>query len=223
MLNPDLLRNAAILIEEQFSCGRYNGLDFSLRPFAIKLGQGNIVISAPHSVNHIRNNRVKHADMHTGSIAQIVQMATNCFSIFSTRISEEDPNYVIGGRYKEALRDLCARYPIDLVIDIHGASPDRDFDIDLGTLNGESVDGESLEIIRKIFHKNGIKNVTTDSVFKASHPGTITYFAKNTLKIRAVQMEINRSFRDPRSNIAGYAAIIQSLIEIVGTFKKGHA
>jgi len=36
-------------------------------------------------------------------------------------------------------------------------------------------------------------------------------------------MEINRSFRDPRSNIAGYAAIIQSLIEIVGTFKKGHA
>ena len=221
MFNTDHLLEATNLIEKQFSYNHYHGFDFQSLPFDIKLGATNILISAPHAVNHIRNNKVKNADVYTGSIASIVQSYTNSFLIYSNRISEEDPNYIVGGQYKSALKEICNMYQIDYILDLHGASRERDFDVDLGTMTGESMDKNSVNRVIEIFRENGVKDVKNNAVFTASHPGTITHFAKNTLQIQAIQIEINRSYRDPIHHFEAYTRLIKSLIEIINDLKKG--
>ncbi|WP_428907992.1 hypothetical protein [Niallia sp. Krafla_26] len=220
MLDKVRLLDATNMFEKQFSYNHYNGFDFHLLPFDIKLGTNPILISAPHAVNHIRNNRVKNADLYTGAIASIVQSYTNSFLIYSNRICDEDPNYTIGGQYKSALKNLCNNNQIDYIVDLHGASRERNFDIDLGTMNGESIDENSINKIINIFRENGVKDVKNNAAFTASHPGTITSFSKNTLHIKAVQIEINRFYRDP-NHFEAYASLIKSLIEIIEHLKKG--
>ncbi|MFD2442597.1 hypothetical protein ACFSO7_01105 [Bacillus sp. CGMCC 1.16607] len=220
MTNEENLLGITQILEKQFSYNNYNGFDNSVLPYSLKLGKHNILISAPHAVNHIRENRVKKADIYTGTIASIVQLHTNAFCIYSNRISEEDPNYITGGQYKEAIKGICNQFGIDLILDIHGADLNREFDIDLGTIYGKSISNGKVDSIKNIFNNNGINNVKVNEVFSASHPGTITYFSKNSLNVSAIQIEINRFFRDPNSNLGAYTSLINSLIDIVNHFKK---
>ena len=57
-------------IEKEFSANMYDGAINSSSCFEIKQGLGNVMLSAPHSVNHLRNGKVKYADMHTGTIVK---------------------------------------------------------------------------------------------------------------------------------------------------------
>lgn len=214
------IRELADIFENQFSYEHYNGIALSSMPFTIKQGTKNVLISAPHSVNQIRENTVKAADLYTGSIASIVQLYTNCFCIYSNRMMEEDPNYVMGGLYKSALRELCIHYPIKLVIDLHGASLNHDFDVDIGTLYGVSIDEEKIDVMTNIFSCHGIQNVRRNDTFSASHEGTVTSFMAKELYIDAVQMEINRCYRNPQQNIHAFTMLIQSLIEMIDLFGK---
>jgi hypothetical protein len=60
-------------------------------------------------------------------------------SYYSNSFSKEDPNYILGGEYKAALGTIVKEHQIKFVIDLHGASKDREFDMDLGTLHGTSI------------------------------------------------------------------------------------
>lgn len=209
------------IIEKQFSYNSYNGYPDSILPYSIKLGSGNVLLSAPHAVNHMRENSVKVADLYTGAIALLVQMRTNAHCIYSNRIADEDPNYTIGGQYKETLKELCRHHEIDLILDLHGAHRSREFAIDLGTIYGQSISDQKVLTIKELFQQNGIKDVRVNDTFAASHPGTITHFASKVLKIDAVQLEINRFFRNPKSNVAAFSSLLDSLTAIVHYFKKG--
>lgn len=133
------LKSMSEVIEGQFSYNKYNGFEHSLLPFDLKLGTKPVLISAPHSVNHMRNNKLKKADLYNETIASIAQLYTNCFCIYSNRISDEDPNYTIGGKYKDAVKEICVKNNIRLVINLHGASISREFDIDLGTYDARKI------------------------------------------------------------------------------------
>ncbi|WP_239431148.1 hypothetical protein [Sporosarcina sp. ACRSL] len=209
----------AEIIEGQFSYNEYNGFEHSLVPYDVKLGTKPVLISAPHSVNHMRNNNVKKADLYTGAIASLVQLTTNCLCITSNRISEEDPNYTIDGRYKDAIKEICDQNDIRLVIDLHGAAISREFDIDLGTMHGTSIDETSVTFMKNRFNENKIKDIRLDDTFPASHPGTITHFTSQSLNIDAIQMEVNYRYRNP-NNTTEFSALLQSLIDIVEHFGK---
>lgn len=154
-------------------------------------------MSAPHAVNHNREDTVKPADMYTGALALLLQKLTNCHCIFSNSFSDEDPNYVLGGEYKAMLGAIVKDNKIPFVIDLHGASKEREFDIDLGTLHGASIQEAHLHEIIQIFHNNGILNVLHNHTFAASHPGTITSYAAKELLVQSIQIEINRNYRNP--------------------------
>lgn len=205
----------AQIYEKPFAYCQYNGLIFSKSPFEIKIGKVPILISAPHAVNHMRENRVKNADVYTGSLALFLHNLTNCFSIYSIKICEEDPNYIIGGAYKAALKEIVETYGIQYVIDLHGAKEERNFDIDLGTIHGLTMDESRIEQIKMIFQSYGLIHVGVNDTFPASHKGTITSFCYEELKVPSVQMEINRKFRNPEQNIDSYHQLICALTDII--------
>lgn len=140
---------------------------------------------------------MKPADMYTGALALLLQELTQCHCIYSHSFSKEDPNYILGGDYKATLGRFVKEHNIKVVIDLHGASKLREFDIDLGTLYGTSIHQDSLNQIVQIFNNNGIAKVLQDHTFSASHPGTITSYSNKELFVQSVQVEINRTYRNP--------------------------
>lgn len=185
--------------ELQFSNHSYFG-DIGADPsYSIIEGALPVLVSAPHAINHYREHAVKPADMYTGSLALLLQKLTNCYCIYSNSFSQEDPNYILGGEYKAALQALVKEHQIKFVIDLHGASKDREFDIDLGTLHGASIQDKHLTNIIRIFNNNGITKVEHNHTFSASHPGTITSYSAKELLVQSVQIEINRNYRNPNA------------------------
>lgn len=182
-----------------FSQNYYNGDLTSESKVGGYLGSVPLLISAPHSVNQYRDNMIKGADMYTGALALLLQKLTGCYCIFSTASSEEDPNYVLGGNYKNLLENVVKYHDIQYVIDLHGASESRDFDIDLGTLKGESIDEGTVSDFLYIFEKNNMTNVKVDDTFPALNPTTITSYSHKELGVQSVQMEIHRSYRLPEN------------------------
>lgn len=200
--------------ERPFAMNHYQGNLDAEGYFDILHGQIPVLVSAPHSVNQIRDNEVKKADIYTGAIAAALHDLTSCYGIFSTKISEEDPNYVMGGSYKEAIAGLVRSHGIRFVIDLHGAAESRDFDIDLGTIHGESMNQAHVTAIEEIFKSNHIMNVKQNDSFPAEHPGTITNYVSQCLSVPSIQMEINRSYRDPDDEV-GLQRILDSLQQII--------
>ncbi|KXA91929.1 hypothetical protein AKJ63_00390 [candidate division MSBL1 archaeon SCGC-AAA259D18] len=59
--------------------------------------------------------------------------------IFSKYVSIKDSNYYDDCGYKKKLQEILETEAIELVLDIHGAKKEREFDIDSGTIYGESL------------------------------------------------------------------------------------
>ena len=220
-MDIDKQKEQTLLLEKKYAENRYNGSIEQSSPFTVLTGPVNILLSAPHSVNHFRQQRSKKADVYTGALAELLHESTGCISIMSSRFSMEDPNFITGGTYKKALSALCRDHSVSLIIDIHGASESHSFDIDLGTIHGRSIRKEDVSRIRSIFTSNGIEDVRENNTFSASHAGTITHYAMSELQIPAIQIEINRRFRKPEEDIGSFMRLLTSLEEIIHYYAKG--
>ena len=158
-------------------------------------GTGKVLLSAPHAVNHIREGSVKINDYCTGPIANTLHDITGAPLIY-LNYKSQDPNYYDDTEYKETLGKFLDEHPeIELVIDIHGAAESHDWDVDLGTMNGNSmIKFKDLESkITGFMNSNGINTVSSND-FTAAGQNTITKFSAGKNR-DAVQIEINRKFR----------------------------
>lgn len=201
-------------LEAMFSKNNYYGESFEGDFYQVLQGKSRVLISAPHSVNHTRENKIKLADMYTGSLARLLHYSTGCNCIFSTGTSFEDPNYTLGGKYKNALKNLVHDNNVKFVVDLHGAAIDREFDIDLGTIYGQTMDKEHIKKIKEIFNVNDILEVKENFNFSANHLGTITSYTHNQISIQSIQVEINRKFRS-LSESQNILKLFNSLVQIV--------
>lgn len=201
--------------ELMFSANGYNGSGGLTNRVRIKIGKAPVLLSVPHSTNHLRENKLKYADKYTGSIGLILQELTDCSIIYTTCYHSGDPNFDIQDLYKERLGNILETNTFRCVIDIHGASRSHPFTIDLGTRHGESIDRITILMITKVFSKNGIHGVTENNTFTAEGKGTITTFCSKLKRVPAIQMEINGDYRDPESHPNQCIALIQSLKEII--------
>lgn len=151
--------------------------------------KSKILISAPHTLPHLRKGKYKWADSGSGALALALQRATNTHLIYTTR-SGIDPNYYDNSLYKVALKKYLKSHPeIELVIDIHGASPKRQFDVDLGTMHHKSIRNPKVyQVIKSHFEKAKLR--VSENFFSASKAETVTKFVYN-LGLSAIQMENN--------------------------------
>src|SRR6056297_471235 len=186
--------------EKKFNKNNYDGELFRSSPYRFIKGEGNIIISASHSVNHYRQGTTKVADMLTGAFALYLHEVTSCHVFLRTYNDQKDPNFddvESDGGYKRALEGIIKEYDIDCLVDLHASAESRPFDIDIGTDYSRTLNGFDIipEIVKKISEKNEIDVVTHNKVF-AAPPNTVTNYISQANQIPCIQLEINRRFRD---------------------------
>lgn len=180
-------------------------------------GKIPIIISAPHCVEHTRNGQVRCAEGETGAIAQIIAKETQCYTIFKTYNNEDDSNYDLENNYyKTFLKKAIKNENIILLIDLHGADTNRDFDIDIGTDNLKNIENKKYivyELVNKL-HASKIENIKIDSVFKASSVHTICKYIHKETNIPCVQLEISGKYRYIE-NINGINKFLNGIISYI--------
>lgn len=179
-------------------------------------GSKPVLITAPHSVRHVRKKKIKPSDIFTGSIAYFLFELAGCHSLALAKSYNGDPNYDQVCTFKEKIKEICSKNDIKLVIDIHGASRERPFDVDLGTMNGKSLLGkkETKKLLMECFQEYGIEKVTCNKL-SADNQDTVTKYAAVELKIPSLQVEINRRLRAPNQNGEPYNRLLAAMVLFV--------
>lgn len=186
--------------EDKIRVNKYNGELRNGLPYEYIKGVGSVLVSAPHSVKHFREGKIKSADMVTGAFALYLQDATGCHVLYRVANDMKDPNYDTedeDGGYKRELVKIVNENDIKCVIDLHGAADSWEFDIDVGTCYSDTLNGHNhlYDFIRKVAYDCGIKKVTHNSVFVAPKQ-TVTNYVARTTGIPCMQLEVNNKFRD---------------------------
>jgi hypothetical protein len=181
-------------------------------PFIILEGRIPVLVSAPHSVRQVREGKIKRSDENTGSLAFLLNRETSCHTIAVKKLYGGDPNWDERCLYKERLRGLVEANGIRLVLDLHGAARESEFDIDLGTINGESLVGDkvAVNILKESFQAEGIGRIA-DNVFTAKAQHTVTRFCSEELGVPSIQLEINHRYRAPNRNGEDYSRLFRAL------------
>lgn len=187
-----------------------------INPFMYLSGRLPILISAPHSVRHVRQKEIKSSDEFTGSLVYLLHQVTGCHAIAVTKLYGGDPNWDDPCIYKDAIRSISREQEIKIIIDIHGAGRERNFDVDLGTMKGKSLLGRN-EIVPWVKEKFGLAGLSkiSSNFFSAADQYTITRFSAEELHIPSMQMEINRRYRSPQQNGSDYFTLFRGLAEII--------
>ncbi len=107
--------------------------------FKILENKSKIMISAPHSVKHIREWEILPQDLLTWWLALYLRKRLNIPVIYSTLYKVWDPNFDENknSEYKQALAEYIKENNIKFLIDLHGCWSFRDFSIELGTWGSE--------------------------------------------------------------------------------------
>jgi len=180
-------------------------------------GDKPIIVVSSHATAHKREGKLKAQEFYTGAISVILNSISGVHSLYTIYASEFDSNYCETTELKEYIGELVSRYNIKFVLDIHGTGSYRKFDIYPGIgkadefLNGNKSLITELE---KVLNENNIKLGGTD-VFPAYRQHTVSRFANSELGIAAMQIEINKKYRNPESNGYLFEKLINTLVEYV--------
>lgn len=180
--------------------------------YLFKNGNVPIMMTAVHTVYQEYKN--KSAEPYTGAIAQYVSNNVDSFYAIKCIDNGIDSNSEYLDEFKDYILNQIEKYNIKLIIDIHGAKKDHEFDVEIGTLNGLSSDITVVKELEKCLNNNGIYNIVLNDPFKG---GGITQTVFSNTNIDIIQIEINKNFRD-QNNLLKCEKICDSLIEFSKTF-----
>lgn len=191
------------------------------KPFKIISGIVPIIFSAPHCVEQLREGKIKRLEGETGAIVQILAKRTNCYAIYKTYNNNDDANYDIeGNTYKSELVDIIKKNNIKLLLDIHGAKNEHNFNIEICTDYGKNVENKDIiDSLKDCFKKNEIPKITENTVFKADSIRTISKYIHTETNIPCVQLEITGRYRYIE-NLEGIRKLINSLSDFVDDIKE---
>ncbi len=193
-----------------------------IKDFVFIRGTVPILITSAHATAHKRKGKLKAQELYTGAINVLLNSISGVHSLYTIYASEIDSNYCRTTELKEYIREVVSRYDIKFVLDIHGTGSYRKFDIYPGIgNNGEFINGNRFLIteLEKVLIKNSIKPGGTD-VFPAYRQHTVSRFVNSELEIPAMQLEINKKYRDPESDGYLFENLIGTLVEYLANVSK---
>ena len=168
---------------------KFNNLTFIARK-----GELPIILTAAHTMMQLKENgEYKNSEPYTKAIAMYVAEKTDCFYLIKNKDTGIDSNLMENDTLKNMLLDNIKDNDIKLVIDLHGAKKDRNFDIELGTLNNLSSDYSTIKELIDSFNENDIFNIEINNPFKG---GAITKKVFSETDCDVIQIEINANFRN---------------------------
>lgn len=204
----------ADMFEKRFNQNDYLG-DLNAKHSASYIpGNIPVIVSAPHTVKYIRksDSSIKVPDSYTGSLALILNKLTGCHVIFAVKGGDFGNS---NAAYKRCAHKLLNEIDVKCLLDLHGAKMEREFDIDLGTVDGKSIDQDTIRKMVEIFNNNGLENIYENHTFHAIRKRCVANYISQEFGIPAVQIEINSKFRDPHWNLEQFISTISSLSEII--------
>ena len=162
--------------------------------FIARKGELPIILTAAHTMMQLKENgEYKNSEPYTKAIAMYVAEKTDCFYLIKNKDTGIDSNLMENDTLKNMLLDTIKDNDIKLVIDLHGAKKDRNFDIELGTLNNLSSDYSTIKELIDSFNENDIFNIEINNPFKG---GAITKKVFSKTDCDVIQIEINANFRN---------------------------
>lgn len=177
-----------------------------------KEGNKKIILTSPHTMKQIKSDgTIKLSEPFTKAINMYISNKLNTYSLIKINDTGIDPNSEIEEEFKTKLLKIIKDNDIKLVIDIHGASSDRPFDVEFGTLNNLSADYSIIKELKEAFEENGINNIEINNPFKG---GGITKYIYGNTEIDVIQIEINGNYRNPE-NGDKIILIVNSLIKFI--------
>ncbi len=185
--------------------------------FTILKGSVPILFSAPHTMYQVFDDgRTKLNEPYTKAIALYLNKYSNAFVIIKNNNTGIDSNRDSYDKYNIEMRRLIKDNNIRLVIDLHGASIDNDFDVEFGTLSNLSADYSTVKELEDAFIENGIDNIEYNNPFKG---GAITQGIYAIEDVDVIQIEINGKYRDYK-NIVELKKIIDSLQSFIKKYSE---
>lgn len=200
-------KNKIIYLEESFADLTY----------IAKVEDSPILLTAVHTMEQrLEDGKLKYAEPYTKAIAMYVANETNSSYLIKNQDTGIDSNHTSDDSFKRMMIDQIKDNNIKLVIDFHGASIARYFDIELGNLNNLSTDYSTIYELVDAFNENGVLNVKINEPFKGGCVTQKVYFETNC---DVVQVEINMKYRDI-TNIEKMYKVCSSLIDFINQYRK---
>lgn len=149
----------------------------------------------------------------------MLQKKTSSFCLVKNKDTGIDSNRSDDDDFKSMLLDNIKDNAIKLVIDLHGASREREFNVEIGTLNNLTTDYATVNELIDAFNEQGIFLIEMNEPFKG---GSITKKVYFETECDVLQIEINGWYRDlensEKMKQVGDALInfINQYVEIIG-------
>lgn len=164
--------------------------------YDIKIGQIPVILTSAHGIEQEkRGGKVKLAEPLTRGITKYVSKKTSCCYLVKNEDTGVDPNKANNDEFKKILLELIEKNHIKLLIDLHGAKKERNFDVEIGTLEGRSADAKIVGDLVECLQKNGVTKIAFNDPFKG---GFITRTVYENCGINCIQLEINGDYRNLR-------------------------
>jgi len=133
-----------------------------------KKGKLPIILTAVHTVEQRKENGVKFAEQFTAAISQYVGNKINSSYLIKSIDNGIDSNSKEEDEFKKVLLKNIKENNIKLLIDLHVASPAREFDIELGTLSNQTMSYTTQATLIDHFKQSGIQKVSLNSKFRGA-------------------------------------------------------
>ena len=135
-------------------------------------GEIPVLITAPHTMEQVRSDgTIKYSEPFTKAIALYLNKVCSSSYLIKIKDTGKDSNRDNHDEFKEDLVNFVKDNNIKLVIDLHGADHNRDFDVEFGTMDNLTADISTIKELEEAFVHNGIVNIEHNSPFKG---GAIT-------------------------------------------------
>ncbi len=223
LLKPAVIKEA-ITITEALDNRREMKAPDGENWFKVIEGTVPIVVTAPHATSPTREGALRFSDGGgTGALAILLHKMAGVSVIHTTYVSPSDPNYYDDNAFKAALREIIDRHDPVLLLDLHGSHPFRPYEIDFGSMNGQSLLGNDhlLTDLIAVLGSAGLINLS-NNYFSASKHNTIIKFA-SALGVPSIQMEISATWLSPQENNLNahrFAQMLQALLRYINDSKK---
>ncbi|NKC17003.1 MAG: ketol-acid reductoisomerase [Gammaproteobacteria bacterium] len=202
---------------------RYFSLAHSGEPwFRLLRGSVPVLLTAPHATAAMRHGHWHGPDDGTGWLAYMLHRLAGASVLHTTRGSPSDPNYYDDNAFKAAVKhELAVRAP-KIVLDVHGCHWSHPFDIDLGTMHGRSLLGQSemLHRLRSALRAEGLSRLS-DNRFPAARNATVTKWVADH-GTPCVQLEVQSTWLHPqrdRNRAHRSARLLQGLSRYIKSFE----
>jgi len=203
-------------LEGYFSNNNYNPID-SQEIIYLKNTSNmsqKVLFCAPHALNHYRDNKLKIADVFTGSLCQLLSKNTNQPGLVSTRPFKDSKNLGFGDNFINRIADSVDRGL--MVVDIHGMSDHYNCDICIGT--GPNPSSRVTKLADRIISDLPEYKVSINCPFDAVSKHTITNFVQTKLMGDSIQIEIASRLRRPDRSVNDCQVFLTKTMNLINEY-----